>query len=107
MCGKAAIRQGDYKAVFIPPPKGPGKWQCYDLGTDLGEVHELAEWTFQDKEGREVEGKKLLEELLQKWETYVDEVGFVPLQPELGEWIEAREEQMVVSYLLFSTRLFF
>ena len=29
--GQAAIRQGDWKAVWLPPPTGPNKWLLYDL----------------------------------------------------------------------------
>ncbi|CAK7200868.1 hypothetical protein SEUCBS139899_003567 [Sporothrix eucalyptigena] len=37
-----AIRRGDYKAVFIPKPKGPERWQLYNVATDKGEIHDLA-----------------------------------------------------------------
>ncbi|PYI18059.1 putative arylsulfatase [Aspergillus violaceofuscus CBS 115571] len=41
--GIAAVRVGHWKAVFLPPPRGEGKWELYDLSTDLGEVHDLAD----------------------------------------------------------------
>ena len=31
------------KIVFIPKPKGPEKWQLYNLAKDPGEVHDLAD----------------------------------------------------------------
>jgi hypothetical protein len=29
--GQAAIRQGSWKAVWLPPPTGNDKWLLYDL----------------------------------------------------------------------------
>lgn len=59
-----AIRKGDYKAVFIPKPKGPEKWQLYDLSKDMGEIHDLAE-----------EKPEVLLELVKYWMAYVAEFG--------------------------------
>jgi arylsulfatase len=86
-CGKAAIRKGQWKANFIPKPKGPEKWQLYDLAADPGEVHDLAE-----------QQPEKLKELIELWEIYSDEVGVIPLLPELGKFIEATEEQMPVCW---------
>lgn len=84
LCGRAAIRKGKYKADFIPFPKGTSAWQLYDLSNDPGETEDIAE-----KE------PAVLEELLQLWEKYCEEVGVVPLQPELGaRFHEAVAEQM-------------
>ncbi|KAK3716873.1 hypothetical protein LTR37_006223 [Vermiconidia calcicola] len=82
-CGRAAVRCGDYKIVFIPKPKGPEKWQLYNLAKDPGEVFDLAE---QDPER--------LERMIKMWDQYVLETGVIPLAPALGNWIEAMEEQM-------------
>ncbi|KAJ5212493.1 arylsulfatase [Penicillium cinerascens] len=82
-CGRAAIRRAQWKAVFIPAPKGPHKWQLYDLSKDAGEIHDLAE-----------SYPKILEELLVHWDKYVEEVGIIPLHPELGAYLEATEDQM-------------
>ncbi|MEN3953301.1 arylsulfatase [Iodidimonas sp. SYSU 1G8] len=62
--GRRAIRQGGWKAVYIPEPWGPGEWQLYDLGQDPGETDDLAT--------REP-GK--LDELLRLWDAYVEETG--------------------------------
>lgn len=84
LCGRAAIRVGQYKAVFLPFPKGISAWQLYDLSTDPGETDDLAQ-----------KMPEKLEELLVCWEKYCDETGVVPLQPELGaRWHEAVEAQM-------------
>ena len=59
-----AIRKGNYKAVFIPKPKGRDKWQLYDLEKDMGETYDLAE-----------EKPEILEELVKYWLAYVAEFG--------------------------------
>ena len=82
-CGRAAVRCGDWKIVFIPKPKGPEKWQMYNLKKDPGEVFDLAE---QDPER--------LEKMIKMWDQYVLETGVIPLAPALGQWIAAMEEQM-------------
>jgi arylsulfatase len=40
--GRRAIRQGDWKALFLPLPWGTGAWQLYNLAQDRGEVRDLA-----------------------------------------------------------------
>lgn len=82
-CGRAACRKGDWKIVFIPKPKGPEKWQLYNLAKDPGEIHDLAE-----------QEPKRLEELIKLWDQYVLETGVIPLAPALGNWMAAMEEQM-------------
>lgn len=91
LCGRAAIRKAQWKAVFIPKPKGPEKWQLYDLSKDPGEIHDLADVH-----------PETLEELLVHWEKYVKDCGVVPLQPELGTYLEATEAQMPVRNKCFN-----
>ena len=84
LCGRAAIRKGNWKADFIPFPKGISAWQLYDLSKDPGETEDLAQ-----------QHPEILKELLEHWETYCEETGVVPLQPELGaRFHEAVESQM-------------
>lgn len=59
-----AIRRGDYKAVFIPKPKGPERWQLYNVATDKGEIHDLA-----------TQEPVILDELVKHWLAYVSEFG--------------------------------
>ncbi|CDR39505.1 CYFA0S03e04148g1_1 [Cyberlindnera fabianii] len=61
-----AIRKGHYKALFIPKPAGPEKWQLFNLKTDPGENHDLAETE-----------PEILKELLDHWVDYVAETGLV------------------------------
>jgi len=62
--GRCAIRRGDWKALLLPPPDGPGCWQLYDLAADPGETEALA--------GAEPER---LTGLVRDWEAYVAETG--------------------------------
>jgi arylsulfatase len=68
--GHRGIRQGDWKAVFILPPYGPGRWQLYNLANDLGETNDLAA-AHPDK----------LSELLRLWEAYVGQTGVLLVPP--------------------------
>ncbi|KAJ9495292.1 hypothetical protein H2202_009320 [Exophiala xenobiotica] len=70
---RQALRKGRWKAVMIPEPYGPGKWQLYDLSIDPGETEDLA--------GRE-RGK--LQELLKHWDEYAKEVGVAGAAPQYG-----------------------
>lgn len=65
--GRQAIRQGDYKAVYIPKPCGPEKWQLYNLKKDPGETANLGEVM-----------PEALGSLLREWARYVMEVGMIP-----------------------------
>jgi arylsulfatase A-like enzyme len=82
-CGRAALRCGDWKIVYIPKPKGPERWQLYNLSQDPGEVDDLAE-----------NEPERLDQLLKLWDQYVLETGVIPLNPDLGAFIEATEAQM-------------
>jgi arylsulfatase A-like enzyme len=82
-CGRSACRKGDWKIVFIPKPKGPERWQLYNLANDPGEIHDLSE-----------QEPEKLKELMHIWDEYVLETGVIPLSPDLGNWIAAMEEQM-------------
>ena len=62
--GRCAIRRGDWKALLLPPPDGPGRWQLYDLSRDPGETNDLAE----------AEPERLAG-LVSDWDRYVEETG--------------------------------
>lgn len=64
--GRQAIRQGDYKAVYIPKPYGPEKWQLYNLKEDPGETNDLGDLM-----------PKVLKALLLQWDRYSMEVGMI------------------------------
>ncbi|BGP55795.1 hypothetical protein JCM8202_005639 [Rhodotorula sphaerocarpa] len=67
--GQAAIRQGPWKAVWIPS-EDP-KWSLYNLASDVGETEDLAE----------AEPARLLE-MVRLWRDYEAETGIVRLDPD-------------------------
>ena len=66
MAGGRWLRQGDYKAVMVPPPFGQAEWQLFNLSKDPGETDDLSKTH-----------PRKLEELKTAWEQYADEVGVV------------------------------
>jgi arylsulfatase len=64
--GRRAIRQGDWKALHLPEPYGPGDWQLYDLSADPGEIDDLA-----------ASRPEKLAELLVLWDRYVEDTGVI------------------------------
>jgi arylsulfatase A-like enzyme len=64
--GQKALRKGAWKALFIPAPNGPNKWQLYNLSEDAGETEDLAA-CYPEK----------LEELLADWQVYVRDNGVI------------------------------
>lgn len=89
MGGRAAIRKGSWKAVYLPSwrgepsARGRDRWELFDLDQDPGEVHDVSE-----------QHPEVLKELLKLWDQYVVETSVVHLNPALGEYIAATEEQM-------------
>jgi arylsulfatase len=66
--GRRAIRQGQWKAVYIPEPSwGSAAWQLYDLALDPGETMDLA-----------AAQPDVLAGLLDLWRLYSDETGVLP-----------------------------
>lgn len=92
LMGCGAFRKGYWKVNWVPPPKGPGKWQLYDLVTDQGETNDLAD-KYPDK----------LEELISLWKLYAKDVGVVGLKNEIEEFVTltAEENQDNVTWLRF------
>ena len=65
---KRAIRRGEYKALFLPPPEGSGEWELYNLTKDPGEVNDLSK-----------DHPDILKALLEDWEQYFSETGMVEI----------------------------
>ncbi len=65
--GQCAIREGSWKAVWIPAPRGKDDWELYNVKEDPGEVHD-----------RSSEETEILQRLINHWETYYAETGMVP-----------------------------
>lgn len=83
--GQQAIRQGAFKAVFIPKPLGPDKWQLFNIRADPGETKDLA-----------LSEPKILTSLLDHWAEYVAETGLVELGGDLFEREKINEEDTVL-----------
>lgn len=64
--GRRAVRQDDWKAVYVPDEAGVSAWQLYDLSNDRGEIDDLA-----------TEQPEKLQDLLALWRTYVEETGVI------------------------------
>lgn len=64
--GRCAVRRGNWKALLLPPPDGPGHWQLYDLSRDPGETNDLS-----TAEPARLAG------LVADWNAYVEETGVV------------------------------
>ena len=62
------MRQGDFKAVSVAPPYGPGTWELYNVVDDPGETRDLSQ-----------KQPKKLEQLKAAWNRYADEVGVVAM----------------------------
>lgn len=60
------MRQGDFKAVLVPPPYGPGEWSLFNVVDDPGEAVDLSE-AMPEK----------LETLKTAWNQYAADVGVV------------------------------
>jgi arylsulfatase len=64
--GRRALRKGNFKATWHGSPLGTDDWQLFDLAADISERNDLAD-THKEK----------LQDLIQGWEEYRDEVGVV------------------------------
>jgi arylsulfatase len=60
------MRKGDYKAVLVAKPFGPGSWRLYNTAKDPGEMVDLS-----------TEHPAILEELKAAWDRYAKNVGVV------------------------------
>ncbi|KAH7063167.1 arylsulfatase [Macrophomina phaseolina] len=81
VAGSAGLIKGRWKLTYVPFPKGPQRWELFDLEKDPGETEDLKE--------RE---PKVFEELLAEWEKYKKDVGVVGLAGEL-DGIPANEDE--------------
>ena len=60
------MRKGDYKAVLVAKPFGPGEWRLYDTARDPGETADLS-----------AEHPAILKDLKAAWDRYAKDVGVV------------------------------
>jgi arylsulfatase A-like enzyme len=91
--GQRAIRQGDWKAIFIPRPLGPEAWQLYNLATDPGETTDLA-----------AQEPEKLRTLLAHWDHYVAETGVIVLDRPFSILQSSQLEQELLPEQLSATQ---
>ncbi len=60
MWGRAALRKGDFKLLWLEPPFGSGQWELYNLKTDVAESRDLSK-----------EQPDRFNEMLEDWDKYV------------------------------------
>ena len=60
------MRKGEYKAVLVAKPWGPGSWRLYNTARDPGETTDLS-----------TQHTAILKELTEAWDRYAKDVGVV------------------------------
>jgi arylsulfatase len=85
IAGSGALRRGDWKITFVPAPKGPQKWELFNIREDPGEIHDLAE-----------QDPTRLAEMLILWEEYKAEVGVVGVAGEYPDAIQGDPKTSVI-----------
>jgi arylsulfatase len=65
--GMRALRQGDWKLLWLHEPWGTGGWQLFNLVEDPGEMKDLSD-----------ENPEKKQELLAAWNAYVEEFNVIP-----------------------------
>ncbi|KAJ5819610.1 arylsulfatase [Penicillium riverlandense] len=74
IAGSGALRKGRYKITYVPLPRGPQRWELFDIISDPGETNDLSQ-----------KMPELFSEMLRLWGIYAEEVGVVGLAGELKE----------------------
>ena len=69
LVGWKAARKGDWKATFISPPFGPGKWELFNMKDDPGEAEDIS--------SKHPEKTK---ELIEIYEDYAKRNGVIEIQ---------------------------
>jgi arylsulfatase len=64
--GQRALRQDDWKITWTTPPRGPGRWELFNLADDPGELRDLS-----------AQHPEKLKELIAGWDRYVADNGLV------------------------------
>lgn len=66
IAGSGGLRKGRYKITFVPLPRGPQRWELFDIIEDPGETCDIGE-----------QKPEVFAEMLKLWEAYKDQVGVV------------------------------
>jgi arylsulfatase A-like enzyme len=74
--GSGGLRKGKYKITYVPAPRGPERWELFDIISDAGETRDLSE-----------ELPEVFADMLKEWESYARRVGVVGLAGDLKKKI--------------------
>jgi len=69
LAGSGALRKGQYKITYVPFPKGPQRWELFDIIAAPGDIS--------------AQKPDIFGELVRLWEIYKEAVGVVGLAGEL------------------------
>lgn len=81
VAGSGALRKGKWKITLVPRPKGPQRWELFDIDADPGETEDLS-----------AKMPVKMEEMLALWEEYKREVGVVGVAGEYDKPSAATDE---------------
>ena len=68
LAGSSEVFRGKYKLMIIPPPKGTGNWELYDMNTNPSEINNLSK-----------EIPAIVKELRDAYTSYEEEYNIVPV----------------------------
>ncbi|MCB0431594.1 MAG: hypothetical protein KDD18_00620, partial [Mangrovimonas sp.] len=66
MANSRWIRQGKFKASYVPKPFGEASWKLFDILQDPGETTDISK-----------ENPEILQKLINSWNDYAKDVGVV------------------------------
>ncbi|KAJ9498021.1 hypothetical protein H2202_006624 [Exophiala xenobiotica] len=81
IAGSGALRRGEWKITFVPAPKGPQRWELFNIKSDPGETTDM-----RDRQ------PEVFAELLALWEEYRKDVGVVGLAGEYPKAVQGAQQ---------------
>lgn len=73
--GQRAIRQGDWKLVYVSEPNGSSKWELYNLAQDPSELNDVS-----------AANPDIFKILQQGWQDYQQEMGIILEEQVVSPW---------------------
>jgi arylsulfatase len=93
--GMRALRQGDWKLLWLHEPAGIGDWELFNLVEDPAELRDLSD-----------QNPEKMQELLASWDAYVEQFNIIPanrhaleqMRKQLPERFDPQTEEFPVLY---------
>jgi arylsulfatase A-like enzyme len=85
IAGSGALRRGDWKITFVPAPKGPQRWELFNIRQDPGETNDLSDMH-----------PEMMKEMLVLWDEYKNDVGVVGVAGEYHDAVQGDPKTTVV-----------